>query len=49
MAEPKLYKGLEKKLEASLLSNKVQAEVLSTLDWYRNQLMVKTRELNELK
>lgn len=44
-----LYKDLEKKLEASLCSNRVQEEVISTLDWYRNQLMVKTRELNELK
>ena len=40
---------LEKKLKASLISNKLEQEVLDKLDWYRNQLMVTTRELNALK
>lgn len=44
-----VYKDLDKKLQASLVSYKVQAEVLSTLDWYRNKVMVLTRELNDLK
>lgn len=41
--------ALEKKLKASLISNKLEQEVLDKLDWYRNQLMVTTRELNTLK
>lgn len=41
--------ALEKKLKSSLISNKLEQEVLDKLDWYRNQLMVTTRELNTLK
>lgn len=40
---------LEQKLKSSLISNALEQEVLEKLDWYRNQLMVTTRELNTLK
>ena len=40
---------LEQKLKSSLISNSLEQEVLEKLDWYRNQLMVTTRELNTLK
>lgn len=40
---------LERKLRASLLSNKVQEEVLRRLDWYRTQLMLAKSEIRDLK
>lgn len=40
---------LEQKLKSSLISDALEQEVLEKLDWYRNQLMVTTRELNALK
>lgn len=40
---------LEQKLKSSLISNALEQKALEKLDWYRNQLMVTTRELNALK
>ena len=40
---------LERKLEASLLSNKVQAEVLLVLSWYDYNLQLANTQLNILK
>lgn len=40
---------LERKLQASLLSNKVQAEVMKRLDWYRTQLMLAKYKIDDLE
>ena len=40
---------LERKLQASLLSSKLQAEVMKRLAWYRTQLMLAKSEIRDLK
>lgn len=40
---------LEQKLKSSLISDKLEQEVLDKPDWYRNQPMATTRELNALR